>query len=126
MTTFDIFCKKKKISENDSSETCKTIKETKSRNLVSAAQSMWKRQMIFGRPGHNGAPGPNRVKTGSDFGTVSLKTADFFCLSDSLWEITLQNEIDLLFISSTSSTHPDVSDVHVSLTPDLKIVSQCS
>ena len=57
------FLQKNFFSENDSSETCKTIKETKSRNLVSAAQSMWKRQTIFGRSGHNGPPGPNRVNT---------------------------------------------------------------
>ena len=29
------------------------------------------------------------LKTGPDFGTVGLKSADFFCLSDPLWEITL-------------------------------------
>ena len=48
------FLKKKIFSENDSSGTCKTLKETKSRNLGSVAQSVRKRQTIFGRPGHNG------------------------------------------------------------------------
>ena len=42
--------------ENDSSETCKTLKETKSRNLGSMAQSVRKRQTIFRRLGHNGPP----------------------------------------------------------------------
>ena len=50
------FSQKKFFFENDSSETCKTLKETKSRNLGSVAQSTRKRQTIFGRPGHNGPP----------------------------------------------------------------------
>ena len=50
------FLQKFFFSKNDSSETCKTLKETKSRNLASLAQSTRKRQTIFGRTGHNGPP----------------------------------------------------------------------
>ena len=50
------FLQKIFFSKNDSSETCKTLKETKSRNLGSVVQSVRKRQTIFGRPGHNGPP----------------------------------------------------------------------
>ena len=56
------FLQKIFFSKNDPSETCKTLKETKSRNLASLAQSTRKRQTIFGRTGHNGPPGQNRVK----------------------------------------------------------------
>ena len=41
-----IFFPKNFFSENDSSGTCKTLKETKSRNLVSETQSTWKQQTI--------------------------------------------------------------------------------
>ena len=58
------FLQKNFFSKNDPSETCKTLKETKSRNLASLAQSTRKRQTIFGRTGHNGPPpGQNRVNT---------------------------------------------------------------
>ena len=40
----------------DFSGTCLTLKETKSRNLVSVAQSMWTRQTIFGDPGRKCPP----------------------------------------------------------------------
>ena len=59
MNIFDnvrYFSQKNFFSKNDSSETCKTLKETKSRNLASVAQSTRKRQTIFGRTGHNGPP----------------------------------------------------------------------
>merc|ERR1712102_121066 len=36
--------------------TCLTSKETKSRNLVSVAQSTWTRQTIFGDPGRKCPP----------------------------------------------------------------------
>ena len=44
---------KKIFHESESSETCKIIKETKSRNSMSILQSTWKRQTIFSLPGHN-------------------------------------------------------------------------
>ena len=50
------FLQKFFFSKNDSSETCKTLKETKSRNLASLAQSTKKLQTIFDRTGHNGPP----------------------------------------------------------------------
>ena len=56
MNIFDdvrYFSQKKIFFENNSSETCKTLKETKSRNLGSVAQSTRKQQTIFGRPVHN-------------------------------------------------------------------------
>ena len=40
----------------DFSGTCLTLKETKSRNLVSVAQSTWTRQTIFGDPGRKCPP----------------------------------------------------------------------
>ena len=63
MNIFDnvrYFSQKNFFSKNDSSETCKTLKETKSRNLASVAQSTRKRQTIFGRTGHNGPP-PGKI-----------------------------------------------------------------
>ena len=39
-----------------------SLGETTSRNLRKLGQSTRKLQTIFGRPGHNGPPGPNRVK----------------------------------------------------------------
>ena len=54
------FLPKNFFSKNDPSETCKTLKETKSRNLASLAQSTRKRQTIFGRTGHNGPP-PGKI-----------------------------------------------------------------
>ena len=55
------FLQKKFFSKNDPSETCKTLKETKSRNLASLVQSTRKQQTIFGRPGHNGPPTEERT-----------------------------------------------------------------
>ena len=40
----------------DFSGTCLTLKKTKSRNLVSVAQSTWTRQTIFGDPGRKCPP----------------------------------------------------------------------
>ena len=51
----------------DFSGTCLTLKETKSRNLVSVAQTKLKQQTIFGHLGHHATSRPNRVKLSCHF-----------------------------------------------------------